>query len=125
MTAKSKSRERLPVGLSPEQEADWWDEHRDYWQDVDTPNEHIEPAKIRRTKPVNLRLPVDMIAALKREGAWRALPYQTLVRMWLKERLDAEALERRQQRSGRARARRSEGQRSHGVVTSESGDQQP
>ena len=45
---------------------------------------------MRRTKPVNLRLPVDMIEALKDEAARRALPYQTLIRMWLKERLDAE-----------------------------------
>ncbi|MBA2449346.1 MAG: hypothetical protein H0V51_15105 [Chloroflexi bacterium] len=45
----------------------------------------------RRTKPINLRLPVDMIEALKREATHRSLPYQTLIRMWLKERLDGEA----------------------------------
>jgi predicted DNA binding CopG/RHH family protein len=31
-----------------------------------------------------------MINALKLEAGKRALPYQTLIRMWLKERLDAE-----------------------------------
>jgi len=45
---------------------------------------------VRRTKPVNLRLPVDMINRLKSEAARRSLPYQTLIRMWLKERLDTE-----------------------------------
>ncbi len=32
-----------------------------------------------------------MIEALKREATHRSLPYQTLIRMWLKERLDGEA----------------------------------
>jgi predicted DNA binding CopG/RHH family protein len=94
MTARSKTKPRLPRGLSPSEEARWWDEHRDYWDSVDSKDELMEPAPVRRTKPVNLRLPVDMIDALKREGARRAIPYQTLIRMWLKERLDAEAMER-------------------------------
>ncbi len=81
---------RLPVGLSPAEEARWWDEHRDYWGAVETPDERIDPSRVRRTKPINLRLPVDMIDQLKHEAARRVLPYQTLIRMWLKERLDAE-----------------------------------
>ena len=91
MTARSRSRAGLPVGLAPADEARWWDEHRDFWDAVPTPDERVEPSAVRRTKPVNLRLPVDMIDTLKREAARRALPYQTLIRMWLKERLDAES----------------------------------
>jgi predicted DNA binding CopG/RHH family protein len=34
-----------------------------------------------------------MIDQLKREAARRSLPHQTLIRMWLKERLDAEGRE--------------------------------
>jgi predicted DNA binding CopG/RHH family protein len=34
-----------------------------------------------------------MIDQLKGEAERRAIPYQTLIRMWLKERLDAEARE--------------------------------
>jgi predicted DNA binding CopG/RHH family protein len=49
-----------------------------------------------RTKPVNLRLPVDMIEALKEHATQRSLPYQALIRMWLKERLDTEARGRRE-----------------------------
>ena len=93
MTARSKTSPRLPAGLSPAEEARWWDEHRDYWDVVETRDERIGSARVRRTKPVNLRLPVDMIDRLKREATRRALPYQTLIRMWLKERLDAETRE--------------------------------
>jgi hypothetical protein len=80
----------LPAGLAPADEARWWDEHREYWDTVETPDERIDTPRTRRSKPVNLRLPVEMIDALKQEAARRALPYQTLIRMWLKERLNAE-----------------------------------
>ena len=93
MTAKSKTSPRLPTGLSPAEEARWWDKHRDYWDAVETPAERVDPAQVRRTKPVNLRLPVDMIDRLKSEAARRAVPYHTLIRMWLKERLDIETRE--------------------------------
>jgi predicted DNA binding CopG/RHH family protein len=93
MTARSKSSSRLPAGLSPAEEARWWDEHRDYWDTVENRDERVDPLPVRRTKPINLRLPVDMIDRLKREAARRALPYQTLIRMWLQERLDTEARE--------------------------------
>ena len=94
MAARSKTDPRLPAGLSPAEEARWWDEHRGYWDTVEAPDERLDPSGVRRTKPVNLRLPVEMIDRLKDEAARRALPYQTLIRMWLKERLDAETRER-------------------------------
>lgn len=91
MTAKSKAKATMPQGLPLAEEARWWDEHRDYWDRVETQEERGGSLKVHRTKPVNLRLPVDMIEALKRQATRRALPYQTLIRMWLKERLDSEA----------------------------------
>ena len=91
MSARSDVSARLPDGLSPADEAQWWDDHPDYWDTVETPEEKTESAKVRRTKPINLRLPVDMIGDLKGEAARRSIPYQTLIRMWLKERLDIEA----------------------------------
>ena len=85
---------RLPAGLSPTEEARWWDENRAYWDTIEAPDERIDPPRVRRTKPIDLRLPVDMIDALKAEAARQELPYQTLIRMWLKERLDGETRER-------------------------------
>jgi predicted DNA binding CopG/RHH family protein len=90
MNARPTARPQLPAGLTPAEEARWWDEHREYWDVVETEDEAVMPASVHRTKPVNLRLPTDMIEQLKKAGAQRALPYQTLIRMWLKERLDAE-----------------------------------
>ena len=84
MAARSKTDPRLPAGLSPAEEARWWDEHRDYWDSVEVSDQRIDPSPVRRTKPINLRLPVEMIDQLKSEAARRAVPYQTLVRMWLK-----------------------------------------
>jgi predicted DNA binding CopG/RHH family protein len=98
MTARSKTSPQLPPGLSAAEEAQWWDVHRDYWDTVDARDERLDPSPVRRTKPINLRLPVEMIDVLKREAARRALPYQALIRMWLKERLDAEAQERSRER---------------------------
>lgn len=89
MIDKSKTRPQLPPGLSAAEAARWWDEHVEYWDAVATQDETSAPSAVRRTKLVSLRLPVEMIDALKREGARRSLPYQTLIRMWLKERLDA------------------------------------
>jgi predicted DNA binding CopG/RHH family protein len=47
-----------------------------------------------------LALPVEMIDQLKAEAARRVLPYRTLIRMWLKERLDAQTRERGRQHAG-------------------------
>lgn len=90
MSAKSDSRPTIPPGLTPSEEAAWWDDHRDYWRGAGADEEILQPATVRKTKPVNLRLPVDMIEDLKRAAERRSLAYQTLIRMWLKERLDCE-----------------------------------
>jgi predicted DNA binding CopG/RHH family protein len=95
MTGKSKASPKLLQGQSPAEEARWWDEHDAYWETVESPDETIPGQEVRRTKPVNLRLPVEMIEALKLEAARRSLPYQTLMRMWLKQQLDAETGARR------------------------------
>jgi hypothetical protein len=92
MAAKPVARPELPKGLSPQEEADWWDRHPDYWDALDTPDEVIEPTPVLRTKPITIRLPVAMIEALKHEATERAVPYQTLIRMWLQERLDRDTL---------------------------------
>jgi hypothetical protein len=125
MTAKSAASRRaaprslrLPAGLTAEQEATWWDAHPEYWDQRPggRGDKLVAPAAsppARRTHPVSLRLPVDMIDALKREAARRDLPYQTLIRVWLREQLDRHhdvpaALDPRQVNAGRQlRTRRS------------------
>jgi predicted DNA binding CopG/RHH family protein len=74
--------------LSPQEEAAWWDAHPDYWESQQSSDEVMLPKGNGRTRPITLRLPVEMVEALKTEASRRALPYQTLIRMWLKEQLD-------------------------------------
>ena len=47
MTARSKIGPRLPAGLSPAEEARWWDEHRDYWDRAGTREEVAFDAVVR------------------------------------------------------------------------------
>lgn len=79
-----------PPNLSPAEEAEWWFEHKDYWDQIDFEDEVVGPLEVRKTAPVTLRLPEDLIAALKEEAARQDIAYQTLIRIWLDERLAAE-----------------------------------
>ena len=90
MIDKSPARLKLPRGLPSAEETRWWDEHPEYWETAAPENVPTGAGEVRRTKPVNLRLPVDMIDTLKQEAARRGIPYQTLVMTWLKDRLEAE-----------------------------------
>ena len=74
MTARSEASSPLPSGLTPAEEARWWDEHREYWDDTDHADERVEPARVSRTQPVNLRLPSELIERLKSEAERRSLP---------------------------------------------------
>jgi predicted DNA binding CopG/RHH family protein len=90
MSAKSAVRLRLPPGLSPEDEAQWWDDHMDDIDWTEGEFEVVEGQPVERTAPVALRLPVHMIEALKRAAAGTGFSYQWLIRTWLEERLEAE-----------------------------------
>jgi hypothetical protein len=95
MNAKSKKKKEfddLPPGLSRQEEAEWWDNHKDYWDQIDAEDEVLGPLPVRRTTAVpSLRLPVDQLEALKAEAARRGMSWQMLIRVWLDERLAAEA----------------------------------
>lgn len=80
----------LPPGLSSTEEARWWDEHRAYWDDLTSVDELVDGMRVERTIPIDLRLPVALVAALERTAADRAISVHALIRQWLRERLDAE-----------------------------------
>ena len=86
------------------------DEERDFWAQADS-TEYIDWRKAERAvfpdlKPslrtISLRLPVTMIARLKLLANQRDVPYQSLLKIFLAERLEREMAERR---SPRRRAR--------------------
>ena len=70
---------------------------RAYWEKTDSTN-HIDWSKARRTrfpnlKPstqsISLRLPVHMLERIKVEANSRDVPYQSLIKIWLDEKLSA------------------------------------
>ena len=72
-------------------------EERAYWEKTDSTN-HIDWSKARRTrfpnlKPstqsISLRLPVHMLERIKVEANSRDVPYQSLIKIWLDEKLSA------------------------------------
>lgn len=91
---------RLPRFKSVEEEAKFWETHSfaDYWDEFERVR---EPAFVKPQKRViSLRLDaqtVDLLAAVAHE---KQIPYTTLVRMWITERLKEE-LERRKTRPSR------------------------
>lgn len=70
-------------------------EERLFWEDHDT-TEYFDTSKVRvvrfpnlkkTTKSISIRLPVDMIDALKVKANSMDVPYQSLIKMILKEGL--------------------------------------
>ena len=70
-------------------------EEREFWETHDSA-EYIDWPKARRaqfpnlkltTKSVSIRLPLGLINALKIEANKRDVPYQSLVKIWLNEKL--------------------------------------
>lgn len=87
MTAKSKA--KIPEFTSEAEERDFWEIHdsADYFdlskaQPVTFPN--LKPS----TKSISLRLPEPLLDQLKIAANKRDVPYQSLIKIWLREKLD-------------------------------------
>ena len=91
-----KSLKTLPTFRSEEEERNFWTrkDSADYidWTEakrIAFPN--LTPS----VRTISLRLPVTIIARLKQLANKRDVPYQSLLKMFLAERLDEEATEQR------------------------------
>lgn len=94
------SKSDLPRFRSEEEEQDFWAEHdsTDYvdWSEarrVVLPN--LKPS----TRTISLRLPESMLDELKLLANKRDVPYQSLLKMFLAERLEAELRSNRKKAS--------------------------
>ncbi|PIY68899.1 hypothetical protein COY90_03470 [Candidatus Roizmanbacteria bacterium CG_4_10_14_0_8_um_filter_39_9] len=75
------------------------DEERDFWATHDTVNyfDSNQPVKLnlsslkKTSKPITIRLPIDMINRLKIVANKKDVPYQSLLKMMLSEKLREEA----------------------------------
>ena len=87
----SKRRKPVPSFASEAEERAFWESHdsADYvdWsraERVRFPN--LKPS----SKAISLRLPVDLLERIKTAANKRDVPYQSLIKIWLSEKVDAE-----------------------------------
>ena len=87
------SRKRKPIP-SFESEA----EERAFWESHDS-TEYVDWGRAERvrlpnlkpsTKTISLRLPLDLLERIKVAANKRDVPYQSLIKVWLSEKLDAD-----------------------------------
>jgi predicted DNA binding CopG/RHH family protein len=91
MSAKKKSRTRIPKHGNEDRE-------RDFWASADS-TDYVDWSQARRValpnlkpslKTISLRLPEMMLAELKVLANKRDVPYQSLLKVFLAERIAAE-----------------------------------
>ncbi|MCY4487630.1 MAG: BrnA antitoxin family protein [Deltaproteobacteria bacterium] len=86
----SKKRKTVPTFESEATERAFWESHdsTDYvdWSQAERvrlPN--LKPS----SKAISLRLPVDLLERIKTAANKRDVPYQSLIKIWLSEKVDA------------------------------------
>ena len=70
-------------------------EERAFWESHDS-TDHVDWSKAQRvrfpnlkpsTKPISLRLPVALLEQIRIEANKRDVPYQSLIKVWLSEKV--------------------------------------
>jgi predicted DNA binding CopG/RHH family protein len=85
---------KLPEFKSDEETAIWFDQHdtAPYIDDLEETDETFKVIRTRFvTKPVDVRLRADYLAAIQELAERKGVPYQSLVQTWLVEKLTQEA----------------------------------
>ena len=88
---KSKKIKSIPKFKNEDEERDFWASHdaTDYF-------DHFKPVKLDlsklkpSTKPITIRLPESLLASLKTLANKRDVPYQSLMKVFLAERVKKE-----------------------------------
>ena len=84
--------EEIPLFLSEQEEAKYWLTHR---LDAKLMEQSIAGADQSESTSISLRMDPRMLARLKRLARSRYLNYQSMIKQWLSERLEAELQQRR------------------------------
>lgn len=86
-----KKLKEIPKFKTEDEEREFWATHdsTDYF-DWDKAELAIFPNLKPTTRSISLRLPISMLERLKVAANKRDVPYQSLIKMFLKERLDQE-----------------------------------
>lgn len=82
---------KIPEFQSEQEESDFWDAHSatEFFDETVPVDMQLVDARPRKTL-ISLRLPPETIADLKQIAHARGIGYQTLIRMWIMERLAQE-----------------------------------
>ncbi|MBM3209616.1 hypothetical protein FJZ40_05020 [Candidatus Shapirobacteria bacterium] len=88
---KAKRREPIPKFKNEDEEQEFWATHDltdylDYFQPVELDLSELKPS----TKSVTIRLPESLLATLKNLAHQRDVPYQSLMKIFLAERIEKE-----------------------------------
>ena len=79
----SKKLKKIPKFQTEAEESEFWGEHDS--------TEYLDWSKAERIKPksklISIRLPEPLINEIKEIADDKSLPYQTLIRVWLTEKL--------------------------------------
>ena len=86
----------IPSFKSDAEAAEWFDTHdtAPYMDDLEQVQERIQITRTKKRPPrkaVGLRLRVDHLEAIKQVAERKGIPYQTMIQMWLVEKLRQEA----------------------------------
>ena len=85
-----KKRKPIPAFESEAEERAFWETH-DSGDYVDW--DQAEPARFANLRPtsksISLRLPIDLLEQIKIAANKRDVPYQSLIKVWLSEKIDA------------------------------------
>ncbi|MCY4468530.1 MAG: BrnA antitoxin family protein [Thiotrichales bacterium] len=86
----TRKRRTVPVFASEAEERAFWESH-DSSRHVDWGKaERVRFPKLKpSTKAISLRLPLDLLERIKMAANKRDVPYQSLIKVWLSEKVDA------------------------------------
>ncbi len=86
-----RQRKRIPKFENEDQEREFWSEHDSTefidWSQAETA---VFPRLKPTTRTISLRLPEYMLEQLRTIAHKRDVPYQSLIKIFLKERIDKE-----------------------------------
>ena len=87
----SRKRKPIPSFKSEAEERAFWETH-DSTEYVDWSRaERVRLPNLKpSTKAISLRLPLDLLERIKVAANKRDAPYQSLIKVWLSEKLDAD-----------------------------------
>ena len=78
----------IPKFSNEDEERQFWEEHdSSEYQDWGQAQQVVMPRLKPTTKTISLRLPQHMLDSIKAAANARDVPYQSLIKVWLQEKL--------------------------------------